>query len=270
MDEKRNFFEYVRDIILFHVENIKENNNARHTLLEPCNRADLLACYRNIVFSVIVLAAMLAACVFVMYHAVNWAVYALNFLNHPSNRALKVLAQGLGTIAILALIINSFDKKRRGKTEREQDAEKRTLAKDLLNGIQGLSRMYGLQRPDSTSDISSFALEPCEIKGNVYVYQFTVEKDVTSDKPFDESRFRKSLIRRLKRMERDNALTTATPYGFVCGDDEICSVLVISVLDQGDFIEIHVARADEDSYSLYKSENPNDNNGKNGPKDPDF
>ena len=110
-------------------------------------------------------------------------------------------------------------------------------------------------RPEYKSDISTTALSPCEEIDDVSVYEICVDKELNTDKMFQPNRFRKSLIRCLKRMERMNELSTASPYGYINGDDELCSILVMSVDDCGDYVSIKVARADEKSYALFKKEN---------------
>ena len=191
-------------------------------------------------------------------------------MNAPQHRPLNVIVRGTFIIAVFALIIQSFLKKPTpAKTERQEDSEKRTLSRDLLHALQNLASMYGLERPDSSGDILSIDLSPCEVKDDVYIYKFTIEKDISSDKPFDTQRFTKSLIRRIKRMEREHSLITATPYGFLMNDEELSSILVMGVKDNGDYVEIRVARADEDSCRLYKSERIKSNN-VSAPADPDF
>jgi hypothetical protein len=70
-------------------------------------------------------------------------------------------------------------------------------------------------------------------------------------------------------MERDFEMTTATPYGFIHNDEELCSILIFDITDNGDYVEIRCARADEDSYALYKREYAKDSIDGN-PRDPDF
>jgi hypothetical protein len=254
MERQRNFFEFIRDFITSFIYSIKDNIHALREPQEADEKTYRAAHVLRIVVDVAILAAMLGVAVFVLYYAIQFVMMVVDFLAQPQHRALMILARGLLIIGALALIIDSFRRKPKQRTEREEDAIKRGLQKDILAASQKLSVMYGLERPDATSDLSSFELSPCEEIQGVAVFKFSLEKDVSSDKPFDAQRFKKSLVRRLKKMERDYEMTTATPYGFIHNDEELCSILIFDITDNGDYVEIRCARADEESYALYTRE----------------
>jgi hypothetical protein len=253
MEEKRNFFVYVRDCFRYHLDIIKQGDGIGNKLFSMC-----------------VLVVMVAVGVIVALYMFNFSVDVINFLAQPNHTPLMIIARGLVAIFMISLIINSFGKLPKPRPrDIEKYAIKRTLAKDLLPCLQDLAPMYGLQIPDGVSCISGFGSEPCEEVEGVDVYIFTVEKDISSDKQFDSARFRKSLIRRLKRQERDFEISTATPLGYVVEENELCSILVMCIEDMGDYIMLEVARADDQSYQLFKRLNEKHVDD-HGLVDPDF
>jgi hypothetical protein len=266
MEEQKNFYERIKDFVLWHWENIKENVTG---FKEAENKHELFKCCIYALIS----SAVLIACAFVslwlLKNVLSIVVSVMTFLNREENKAIAILIKGLVVIYSIALVINLLTRKEsRDKTEREQDAERTTLARDLFPVIKKLAGDCGVKRPETLSDLYSFDLAPFELVSGVYIYVFTVEKTLGTDKSFESSSFKMSLIRTLKRMERANELSVACPYGYIKDDKLLSAILIFDVEDCGDYIEIKVARADDDSYSLYKNRI---NEAKiHKPVDPDF
>jgi K+-sensing histidine kinase KdpD len=264
--EQRNAYQIVRDFVQARTDAIKENW-AIFRGQPTADRNTLVKCCSMMILNILVIVSMVGVVVWMLAQIAPVLSSVMRFLNNPSHAVIKNVAVATGVMALIAVIANTFKKPQGIKSERQEDAEKKTLAKDLFRAVQKLASMYGLEKPDGLGDLSSFAISPSEEINGATVYTFSMEKDTSSDKPFSEQRFKKSLIRRLKKMERDNELTVSAPYGYEGSDEELSAIIILSVEDKGDYILLRVARADEASYALYKSESQNQSA---APNDADF
>jgi hypothetical protein len=251
MGEKKNLYERIREFIFWNWENIKEN------VAGIREAEDTKALFKCCIYALIS-AAVIIACAFVFFwllkNVLSIVVSVMSFLNREENKAIGILIKGLVIIYAVALIINHFLRKDEPvKGELEIHIEKRKLQSDMLSALKGLASKHGLEPPDTISDMSNFLNETCEIEENIFIYIFSIEKDFTSERAFEKGRFKRSLVRRISKLEHDGLLTTSKPNGFITPDGEsICSILIMDVIDNSDYIIIKVARADSESYSLYK------------------
>jgi hypothetical protein len=194
-------------------------------------------------------------------------------MSNPQFKPITVILQFFVGIGVLALVLSLFQKKTQtGRTEREQDSMKKTLQRDLFSAVTSLAPMYGLERPNTLSDISGFDVSPCEEIEGIELYFFSIEKNAAaSERTFEPGRFKQSLIRRLEKAERENLLTTVSPYGFISQEGEhLSSILIFSVEDCGDYVVMRAARTDEDSLALYRRLAAKKAQDNGTPNDPDF
>jgi hypothetical protein len=195
-------------------------------------------------------------------------------MSNPQFKPITVILQFFVGIGVLALVLSLFQQKPQeaGKTDLEKFSEKKGLARDILPVIQSIARSFGLKHPDSISHLNNIGIDMCEdLSDEVRVYTFTIDRERgAAERPFDPAELGDALIRGIQREERENNLSVPAPYGVLTASEELCSILVFSVTDNGRFISLRLARTTEASYKFYQQEQARKRNPYDTPDDKDF
>jgi hypothetical protein len=175
------------------------------------------------------------------------------FLDRPEHRALKVISIGVVSIMIFGIILERFNKKEvTDISDLEHQLNYDRGRESLYRASQPICGELGLKTPTSDGQLSTTSNALYFEVGKVphYTYLFIRNKD--SDVEINERNIAMMFQTRLLQMETARELPLSkNPMGYLYAGRYFCSLLVMSVVTIGPYVQINLALATDYACELY-------------------
>lgn len=265
--KEKSIVQQIQSFFKKHIKSYQESKNqCRKLSLENEAVQEYQDNFKNALGNILILLVIFGVIAIIFYFVLQGIISVVNFLAQPKLIALHIIAIFTAIMIPIALILSSLQK----KPEKKEDTPKQVHLKSvnyrsaLFDNLCVTASSLGLKTPLHESELSSRGREPYFEIGTVKIFQFLVWKTPNAEKPVNLKDIKETVETKFSQMESNYEVATSDPEGYPYNGDLFNSILVMKVLDRGEFVEIGLAQASDESCALYvkgehfKDDNTND------------
>jgi hypothetical protein len=260
MDKESKLHSRIFDFIMRQISELKENYRDYRTYTTKGKIEERRASGLRAAANAAVLLIIGGATTLVMAKAYNFISGIWIWLSLPQHMALRTIAIGVGAIFLIAIILEQYKRKDEpAMTEKELDLNYKRGAESVYLASQPINNELGLKVPGTVSELSTSSSACCHEVSGVWHYTYLLLIDRTACTEIDTEMIREMYNTRFLQMEAAMQLPASqNPLGYKFRNKFYCSLLVMNVVQSGDFVKLDLALASDSACELFDRRKPLD------------